>query len=67
MGKESKKSGYIYMCITYSFCCTAKSNTTLSINHTIKNKIINIKPLNEMLKLPGLFTFLTIDDTTFTN
>ena len=66
MGKESKKSGYI--CVYNLFiCCTAKSKTKLSINYTIKNKIINIKPLNEMLKLPGLFTFLTIDATTFTN
>ena len=38
LGKESKKSLDICICITDSLCCTPETNTTLSINHTpIKN------------------------------
>ena len=29
MGKESKKSGYVYIYIADSLCCTAETNITL--------------------------------------
>ena len=34
MGKESKRSGYICICIIDSLCCTAETNTTLQISYT---------------------------------
>ena len=64
MGKDSKR---VNICITYSLCCTAESNTTLELNYTPVKTLKNTpqwkaesssSKIRSKTRMPALTTFI---------